>query len=234
MIVTRPENVTRFGLTPEQMLEDFNLAPGESLGLSDPDTIKKYWNRPVEIDRVVDDGDALEVGGLKLEVVHLPGHCPGQIGIWNPHSRTLYPGDVMHYPTPLGPYRIGDAKAHSRSIQRCLDFEPALLLEGHGLSSYSAPSSRRRLIHMQMQQKDTRQRVRTVLARFGRPATISELLPEVIPIKTDLDYAVSTGVGERRAYAESCIQCHLKWLIDDGLVERVREKRLVCFVPKPA
>jgi glyoxylase-like metal-dependent hydrolase (beta-lactamase superfamily II) len=47
LIVTRPENVTRFGLTPDQLLEDFNLAPGESLGLSDPEIIRKYWNFPV-------------------------------------------------------------------------------------------------------------------------------------------------------------------------------------------
>ena len=231
--VTRPENVTRFGLTPEQMLEDFNLAPSESFGLSDPETVRKYWKRPVEIDRTVVDGNILEVGGLKLEVLHLPGHCPGQIGIWNPHTRTLYPGDVMHYPTPLGPYPIGDAKAHARSIERCLQLKPELLLEGHGLSAYSAASSRRRLVHMQMQQRDTRERIRTVLRRFGRPATISQLLPEVMPIKTELDYAVATGVGERRAYAEACIQCHLKWLMEDGLVERVKEGRLVCFSTTP-
>ena len=59
------------------MLEDFNLRPGESFGLSDPAIVNKYWNRPVEVDHTVDDGDVLDVGGLKLEVVHLPGHCPG-------------------------------------------------------------------------------------------------------------------------------------------------------------
>ena len=92
------------------MLQDFNLQPGESFGLSDPAIVNKYWNRPVEVDHTVDDGDILDVGGLKLEVVHLPGHCPGHIGIWNPNTRTLYPGDIMHYPTPLGPYPIGDAQ----------------------------------------------------------------------------------------------------------------------------
>jgi glyoxylase-like metal-dependent hydrolase (beta-lactamase superfamily II) len=45
MLVTRRENVTRFGTTPELMLEDFNLRPGESFGLSDPAVVNKYWNR---------------------------------------------------------------------------------------------------------------------------------------------------------------------------------------------
>ena len=232
LIITRQENVTRFGLTPQQLLEDFNLAPGESLGLSDPEVIRKYWNFPVEVDRTVEGHDFLEVGGLTLEVVHLPGHAPGQIGLWNPKTRTLYSADLLHYPTPLSPYPIGDAKAHSRSIQRCLDLAPELLLEGHGLSAYSGASSRRRLAHMQMEQRDTRERILLVLQRLRRPATISELLPEVLPIKTDLDYPVSTGIGESRAYAKACIQCHLVWLIEDGLVQRVKEDGKISFVSK--
>jgi len=230
MIVTRRENITRLGTTPEKMLEDFNLGPGESFGLSDPEIISKYWNFPVEVDRTVGDGDVLEVGGLSLEVVHLPGHCPGHIGLWNPATRTLYSGDLMHYPTPLGPYPIGDAKAHSNSIQRCLDYEPELLLEGHGLSAYSAPSSRRRLLHMQTQQKDTQKRVLFCLQREKRPITVTELRPEVMPIKTDLDYTVSTGKGHRYCYAEACVQTHLLWLVEQGLAERTEEKGKVCFV----
>ncbi len=232
MIVVRPDNVTRFGLTPEEMLEDFNLKPGESLGLSDPAAVEKYWNFPVEVDRDVNDGDILEVGGLKLEVIHLPGHCPGHIGLWNPNSRTLYNGDLLHYPTPLGPYPIGNAAHHAASIQRCLDLEPELLLEGHGLSAYSRDSARRRLLHMQMQQRGTRERVLFVLRREKKPLTTSELLPEVLPVKSDLDYAVSTGIGERRCYAEACIQCHLLTLIDANEAERVKENGQVAFAAK--
>jgi glyoxylase-like metal-dependent hydrolase (beta-lactamase superfamily II) len=227
--VLKREMISRFGIEPEDALEDFNLAPGESLGLSDPAMVERYWNFPVEVDLEAEHGEILDVGGLKLEVIHLPGHCPGQIGIWNPHTGTLYSADVMHYPTPLGPYPIGDAKAHSASIQKCLDKKPQLLLEGHGLSAYSEASSRRRLLHMQEQQKNTRDRILQVLRRVVRPQTISELLPAIMPIKTDLDYAVSTGKGMRRCYAEACIQTHLLWLIEQGKVERVREKGKVRF-----
>jgi glyoxylase-like metal-dependent hydrolase (beta-lactamase superfamily II) len=229
LIVTRPDNVTRFGISPERLVEDFNLKKGESLGLSDPEIIRKYWYFPVEVDLEVRDGDVLEVGGLKLEIVHLPGHAPGHVGIWNAASRTLYAGDLLHYPTPLGPYPIGDAKAHWQSIQRCLDMKPALLLEGHGLSSYSEASSRRRLLHMQAQQRETRERIHFVMAREKRPMEIAEILPEVLPVKTDLDYAVSTGQGQRRAYALSCVQCHLMWLAEEGRVERTRKNGLVQF-----
>ena len=230
MIVTRAENITRFGMTPEQVVADFNLKEGESLGLSDPGIIDKYWNFPVEVDVEVNHGDILEFGGLKVEVIHLPGHCPGHIGIWNPHSGSLYSGDLLHYPTPLGPYPIGDAKAHSESIQKCLDLNPQLLLEGHGLSAYSEDSSKRRILHMQQQQKDTAERIQFVLQREARPLTTQDLVPEVMPVKTELDYPVSTGIGERRCYAECCIQTHLLWLIEQGKAERVEDDGKIAFV----
>ncbi len=229
LIVTRRENITRFGTTPEEVLRDFNLKEGESLGLADPEIIKKYWYFPVEVEVEVNHGDILEVGGLKLEVIHLPGHCPGHIGIHNPHTGTLYSGDLLHYPTPLGPYPIGDAKAHSASIERCLEIAPQALFEGHGLSAYSQPSSRRRLTHMRQQQRDTRDRILHVVARNAKPQSTTELVPEVMPVKTELDYAVSTGIGMRRCYAECCIHTHLLWHIDDGNVERVEDEGLIKF-----
>jgi glyoxylase-like metal-dependent hydrolase (beta-lactamase superfamily II) len=229
MIVTRRENLTRFGTTPEDVLADFNLREGESLGLSDPDIVRRYWNFPVEVDVEATDGTILDIGGLKLSVVHLPGHCPGMIGIYNPGSGILYSADVLHYPTPLGPYPIGDAKAHWNSIQRCLDLAPTMLLEGHGLSAYSPDSSRRRLLHMRRQQEDTHHRILYVLQREEKPMSTLDLVPEVLPVKSDLDYPVSTGIGMRRCYAECCMQTHLLWHIEKGNVERVREKRLTLF-----
>ena len=229
MVVTRAENLTRFDTTPEEVLADFNLEPGESLGLSDPEIVRKHWNRPVEVDLTVEDGDILEVGGLKLEILHLPGHCPGQVGVWNPHSGFLYAADILHFPTPLGPYPIGDAKGHRHSIERCIEIKPQLILEGHGLSAYSPESSHRRLLHMRRQQEDTEFWIIHVLAREGRPMTTLELVPEVMPVKTELDYAVSTGIGMRRCYAECCIQTHLLWHIEKGNAERVHEDGLVKF-----
>jgi hydroxyacylglutathione hydrolase len=229
MIVTRADNLKRFGTTPEEVLADFNLAKGESLGLSDPEIVRRHWNRPVEVDVTVEDGEVLEVGGLKLEIIHLPGHCPGQIGVWNPHSGILYSADIMHFPTPLGPYPIGDAKGHRRSIERCIEMKPQLILEGHGLSAYSPDSSMRRLLHMRRQQEDIEFWIIHVLARESRPMTTLELVPEVLPVKSELDYAVSTGVGMRRCYAECCIQTHLLWHIEKGNTERVREDGLVKF-----
>jgi glyoxylase-like metal-dependent hydrolase (beta-lactamase superfamily II) len=229
LILTRPDNAARFGVTPEELVADFNLAPGESLGLSDPAVIERHWNFPVEVDREVVDGDTLHVGALELEVVHLPGHSPGQIGIWNPATRSLYCVDIVHYPSPLSPYPIGNAADHIATLEKCLALEAEFLWEGHYLGAYDAPAVRRRLEHLLRAQHDTADRLLVLLERAGEPQTILNLLPEVFPIKTDLNYEVSSGIGSRWAYAEACVQTHLRRLVDLGRARRVVEDGVVRF-----
>lgn len=41
------------------------------------------------------DGDILEVGTLRLEVLHTPGHTPGHVCFYEPSEMVLYDGDVL-------------------------------------------------------------------------------------------------------------------------------------------
>jgi glyoxylase-like metal-dependent hydrolase (beta-lactamase superfamily II) len=229
LMVTRPDMLERFGVSPKEALADFNLEPGEGLGLSDPEVVKTYWDFPIEVDIEVEDGDSIEFGGLGLEVLHLPGHSPGHMGLWNPATGSCYPADLLHYPTPLGPYPIGDAKGHWNAIQRCKALEPTLFLEGHGLGAYDKAASMRRILHLETQQRETYERIHAVLRRAGRALTIAEIVPETIPVKVDLDYAVSTGKRMMRCFASACVQNHLIWLIENGQARRTTEGDLVKF-----
>ena len=42
------------------------------------------------------DGDSFDLGGLTLEIVHLPGHTAGSIGLWCPERKLLWVGDAMN------------------------------------------------------------------------------------------------------------------------------------------
>lgn len=41
------------------------------------------------------DGDALDLGGRELEIIHLPGHTPGSITVLDRASRALFGGDPV-------------------------------------------------------------------------------------------------------------------------------------------
>lgn len=89
--------------------------------------------KPAKVDVEVREGD--RVGGV-LEVVELPGHAPGQIGLWLPEHKALVGGDVMmNFPwgltRPLPPASTNMSDA-IKSIKKVADMDVATLCLGHG------------------------------------------------------------------------------------------------------
>jgi glyoxylase-like metal-dependent hydrolase (beta-lactamase superfamily II) len=48
----------------------------------------------------IDDGYVIDLGDRVFEVLHLPGHTPCSIGLWEETTRTLFAGDAV-YDGPL-------------------------------------------------------------------------------------------------------------------------------------
>ena len=74
----------------------------------------------------------------RLEVLHLPGHTYGHIGLWDPQHRVaivvdavLYDGIYDRAGTKLIPPRYYDATAYRETIHRVRALEPDLLLTAH-------------------------------------------------------------------------------------------------------
>lgn len=63
----------------------------------DPDS---FQITPTDPNLVVDDGDRLDLGDRSFAVMHLPGHSPGNIGLWEEPTGTLFTGDAI-YDGPL-------------------------------------------------------------------------------------------------------------------------------------
>lgn len=70
------------------------------------------------------EGDVLDLGDRKLEVIHIPGHTPGGIVLLDRENRLLFGGDAVQINTPI--YLFGDA----RNIPAYIDGLEKL----HGLS----------------------------------------------------------------------------------------------------
>ena len=48
----------------------------------------------------IDEGDVIDLGDRAFEVLHLPGHSPGSIGLWHSSAGVLFSGDAI-YDGPL-------------------------------------------------------------------------------------------------------------------------------------
>ncbi|HTX43859.1 MAG TPA: MBL fold metallo-hydrolase, partial [Methanocella sp.] len=72
---------------------------------------------PVSVDRVLEDGDVLELeDGLHLEVFHTPGHSKGSVSLLLREEMALFSGDVIPLASDAPIY--DDAVESVRSIKR--------------------------------------------------------------------------------------------------------------------
>ena len=55
---------------------------------------------PAPATRLLGDGDVIDLGDRAFEVLHLPGHSPGSIGLWEAATGILFSGDAV-YDGPL-------------------------------------------------------------------------------------------------------------------------------------
>lgn len=56
---------------------------------------RQDYAAPVRAARLLRDGERLEFNGIKLTVVHTPGHSPGSICLYNAADRLLFAGDHL-------------------------------------------------------------------------------------------------------------------------------------------
>lgn len=79
------------------------------------------------------EGGLVPAGDLPLEVVHTPGHAPGHVVLWEPHTRTAIAGDlVAGVGTILVDPDEGSMAEYLSSLARVRAMAPAALLPSHG------------------------------------------------------------------------------------------------------
>jgi glyoxylase-like metal-dependent hydrolase (beta-lactamase superfamily II) len=61
---------------------------------------ERYDVVPAPATRILEDGDVIDLGDRAFQVMHLPGHSPGGIALWEKATGILFSGDVV-YDGPL-------------------------------------------------------------------------------------------------------------------------------------
>jgi hydroxyacylglutathione hydrolase len=100
------------------------------LGLVDPPAV-------VTLDGDLHDGDVLQAGAVRLEVLHTPGHTPGSLSfaLRGDAETTLLTGDTL-FAGSIGRWDLGGTSMEDivRSIQtKLMDFgDTTMVVPGHG------------------------------------------------------------------------------------------------------
>jgi glyoxylase-like metal-dependent hydrolase (beta-lactamase superfamily II) len=56
----------------------------------------QYTLHAAEPTQILEEGDILDLGDRTFEVLHLPGHSPGCIALYDPKNQELFSGDVIY------------------------------------------------------------------------------------------------------------------------------------------
>jgi len=93
--------------------------------------LNSYKILPAAVTEIVEEGDVVETGDRRFEVLHLPGHSPGSIGLWEASTGTLFSGDAI-YDGPLLD-EIGGAHipTYIRTMKRLRELPVRVVHAGH-------------------------------------------------------------------------------------------------------
>ena len=91
----------------------------------------KYAVQPVEPTRLVDEGDVIDLGDRAFAVLHLPGHTPGSIALWEAETGVLFAGDVIYDGLLLDELPWSDIADYVASMERLLALPVGIVHTGH-------------------------------------------------------------------------------------------------------
>lgn len=113
------------GEKEKAMLEDYNLNGTLSVGR----------NYTLSADRLLKDGEELTLGGLKIKVIHTPGHTAGSVCYYFEKEKVLLSGDTLFLES-VGRTDMPTGNTHDllESLNRKLMLLPddVIVYPGHG------------------------------------------------------------------------------------------------------
>jgi glyoxylase-like metal-dependent hydrolase (beta-lactamase superfamily II) len=81
--------------------------------------------------RTVDEGDVIDLGNRSFEVLHLPGHSPGSIGLWEADTGTLFSGDAIYDGPLLDELPGSDIPIYIETMKRLEGLPARVVHAGH-------------------------------------------------------------------------------------------------------
>ncbi|VVB60955.1 Hydroxyacylglutathione hydrolase [uncultured archaeon] len=85
------------------------------------------------VDFMLDDGDLIKSGDLKLKVIHTPGHTKGSICFYDEKNKILFSGDTV-FSEGFGriDFPGGSSNEMRDSLERLSKLDVNMILPGHG------------------------------------------------------------------------------------------------------
>ena len=93
--------------------------------------LETFAQKPARVTRLIDEGHIIDLGDRQFEVLHLPGHSPGSIGLWEAATGTLFSGDAVYDGPLLDELHHSNVADYCTTMQRLLELPVNVVHGGH-------------------------------------------------------------------------------------------------------
>lgn len=116
--------------------EDGDVPPLPELlvdALPDEDYRPQDYTVPdVVVTTPLEHGDTIDLGDRELRVLHLPGHTPGSLCLYEDATGVLFSGDVIYDDLLLDELVESDIDSYVTSMRALRELSPSIVYPGHG------------------------------------------------------------------------------------------------------
>lgn len=82
-------------------------------------------------DRLLEDGDWIDLGGRRIQALHTPGHSPGHLCFWEPERGYLFTGDLIYQDILFAWFPSTDPEAYLASLEKVAALPAKRIFPGH-------------------------------------------------------------------------------------------------------
>ena len=90
-----------------------------------------YEIAPAPATRLVAEGEVIELGDRHFEVLHLPGHSPGSIGLWEERTGIFFSGDAIYDGELIDNCYHSNLDDYIRTMRRVRELPVTIVHGGH-------------------------------------------------------------------------------------------------------
>lgn len=92
---------------------------------------REFQVTPAPLTGYLDEGDVLDLGDRHFQVLHLPGHSPGSIALYERSTETLFSGDTVYDGALLDNIYHSDKALYRHSLERLRSLPIRTVHGGH-------------------------------------------------------------------------------------------------------
>ena len=170
--------------------------------------------RPCRVDEPIKDGDIINLGKTRLEVIHTPGHSPGHCVFFDRSNSILFSADIDL--TSFGPWYgnwTSDVDDMIDSIKKIIRLKPRIILSAHkGLIQNNVMSKLKQYLQ-RIYENENR-----ILEALQQPTNIDQLTEKKLIYGRWYEPTIMFEYFERLS-----LIVHLRRLLKRGMVEQIGE-----------